>query len=96
MQPSNVDFPAPFGPIRARERAALDREEDVVDRGDRAESLRDAAGLASETRGVGRTTEGVVGYFENAAPKTAFGLHEAMFPAHMLSIWIALWFFGPR
>jgi len=36
------------------------------------------------------------GYFLNAAPKRARGLHEAILPAHMLFIWMALWFFGPK
>ena len=82
-------------PDQARERAALDREIDVVDGGDGAKALRDAAGLAGGARGVGMAVGGLA-YFENAAPASALGLQEAMFPTHMLSIWIALWFLGPR
>ena len=80
---------------QARERASLDPQVDTVDRRDCPEQLRDAADLTGEVRGVGLVVDGL-DYFENAAPKTALGLHDAMFPAHMLSIWIALWFLGPR
>ena len=95
MQPSNVDFPAPLGPIRhvseprSTERKTSSTAVTAPNRfvTPRVSQARPAA--SAELRSD-------VGYFENAAPKTALGLHEAMFPAHMLSIWIALWFFGPR
>ena len=95
MQPSSVDLPAPLGPIRhVSEPRSIDRST-VVDRGHGAERLGDAADLAGEVRGVGLAVDGF-DYRVNAAPKSARGLHDAMFPAHMLSIWIALWFRGPR
>ena len=95
MQPSSVDLPAPFGPIRhVSEPRSIDRL-DVVDRRDRAEHLRDAADLTGEVRGAGLVV-GELDYRRNAAPNRALGLHEAILPAHMLSIWIPLWFRGPK
>ena len=31
-------------------------------------------------------------FFVNAVPNRGVGLHEAIRPAHMLGIWIPLWF----
>ena len=98
MQPSSVDFPAPFGPIRHVSEPRCDAEGDVVDGGDGAEGLPDAVDLAGVRRSpclrhVSRARTGRASYlFVNAVPNRGVGLHEAIRPAHMLGSWIPLWF----
>jgi hypothetical protein len=93
--PEERRLPRAVGADQARQRTVLDCEADVVDRCDRTERLRDAADLASEVRGVSPVLR-MFGYFWNAFPNSALGLHWTILPAHMESIWTPLWLRGPK
>ena len=112
MQPSSVDFPAPFGPIRhvsdprstasvTSSTAATAPNDFVAPRGlgaPRAPRL-SFWGPRGPRRGGPPGAVSVVGrcvYCLNAVPNTATGLHEAIRPAHMLAIWMPLWLRGPK
>ena len=102
MQPSSVDFPAPFGPIKQVREPGATRTVTSSTACDGAEGLADAARFA---RGVGHACvrhsvdtllDDPPQPLVNAVPNSGVGLHEAILPAHMLGSWIPLWFVGEK
>ena len=95
MHPRSVDLPAPFGPMRhVSEPRSIARSTPSTAATAPNSFVTPRPSLARSAASAWLSTGSA--YLENAAPKRALGLHDAMFPAHMLSIWIALWFLGPR
>ncbi len=94
MHPRRVDLPAPFGPIRHVSEPRSMPTSTSSTAATAPNDLRDAADLACEARGA--VGVGRLDYRRNAAPNRALGLHWTILPAHMLSIWIPLWFLGPK
>ena len=97
MQPSSVDFPAPFGPIR---HVSEPRSMRRVTSSTAATAPKDLP-TPCDLAGVRRTpppslqcsrTGRLLSLFVNAVPNRGVGLHEAILPAHMLGSWIPLWF----
>ena len=95
MQPSSVDFPAPFGPIRhvsepRSMRRLTSSTAATAPKDFPTPSTSQAYEDAASARQCSRRRLAYL--FVNAVPNRGVGLHEAIRPAHMLGIWIPLWF----
>jgi hypothetical protein len=95
MQPRSVDLPAPFGPIRHVSEPRSIRTETSSTAATEPNDFRTPSTSHADAASAPSGSIYVV-LLLNAVPKSGRGLHLVIWPAHMLGIWIALWFRGPK